>query len=102
VIGTLGALAIIPRWLDRPSYGPRLRPGELRASVASSRAARAYWAAEEAASRGNCETADKAWATGEWYRMQAAERQQRGDQTGGDLRPAVRNARSEIRRCRRA
>lgn len=102
LIGAIGALMFIPRLLDRPSPGPRLLRGELRASEASARAAKAYWAAEEAAARGNCETADRAWATGEWYRIQADERRQRGDNTGIDLRSDIRAAREEMRRCRSA
>lgn len=100
VLGIISALSLIPRWLSRPTYGPRLQPGELRASDASSRASRAYWAAEEAASRGNCEIAEKAWIVGEKFRAQAEERAARGDETGKDLRPAIRGARAEIRKCK--
>ena len=100
LIGTIGAFSLIPRWFGKPTYGPRLLPGEMKASQSSSLAARAYWVAEEAASRGSCKIADKAWTTAELYRSQAAERRRRGDQTGVDLRSAVRNARTEIRKCR--
>ena len=100
VLGAISALSLIPRWLDRPTYGPRLLPGELRASDASRGASKAYWAAEEAASRGNCQIARKAWIVGEKFRAQAEERASRGDETGRDLRSAVRGARAELRRCK--
>ncbi len=100
LLGAISALSLIPRWLGRPTYGPRLLPGELRASDASSQASRAYWAAEEAASRGNCKTAEKAWIVGEKFRAEAEERTARGDETGRDLRSAIRGARDELRRCK--
>jgi len=100
-LGSLGLILGIPRLVARrPTYGPRLKPGELTAGQASSRASDAYWAAEENAFRGNCSIARKAFEVGEYYRSQARERELRGDNTGAPLREAVRNARDEIRRCR--
>lgn len=100
-IGSIGLIMSIPRLVARrPTYGPRLRSGELTAGQAAQRAADAYWAAEEGATRGNCDIAHRAFQVGEYFRSQAEERGLRGDRTGRDLRDAVRNARTEIRRCR--
>lgn len=100
VLGSVGLILSIPRLVARrPTYGPRLRPGELTASQAAWRASNAYWAAEEGAARGNCRIARRAFEVGEHFRSRAEERGLRGDQTGRDLRNAVRNARAEIRRC---
>ena len=100
-IGTVGFILSIPRIVARrPTYGPRLEPGELTAGQASSKAADAYWAAEEGAARGKCKPAYKAFAAAERFRVHAEEREQRGDRTGRDLRDEIRNARAELRRCR--
>ena len=100
-VGTLGFILSIPRIVARrPTYGPRLQPGELTAGQASQKAADAYWAAEEDAARGKCKKAYKAFAAAEKHRMQAEEREARGDRTGRDLRDEIRNARAELRRCR--
>lgn len=99
-IGSIGLIMSIPRLVARrPTYGPRLRSGELTAGQAAQRAADAYWAAEEGAARGNCQIAQRAFEVGEHFRTQAEEREMRGDHTGRDLKNAVRNARAEIRRC---
>lgn len=104
ILAFIGGASVIllslPRLLAaRPTYGPRLKKGELKASEASQKAADAYWAAEEAASRGSCDIAHRAWTVGERFRAAAEERAGRGDQTGRNLKPAVRAARKELQKC---
>jgi hypothetical protein len=98
-LGGLGAFLSIPALLARrPTYGPRLEPGELKAGKAASLAEKNYWQAEQSAAKGDCNKAALAWSKAEGYRRMARERAAKGDRTGYDLREAVREARDEIRR----
>lgn len=102
VLGGVSALLSIPALFARmPTYGPRLAPGELKAGEASSRAEQSYWRAERLAVRGACREARRAWGKAEAYQQMARARAAKGDRTGRDVRDAIRQARDEIRRCRR-
>jgi hypothetical protein len=101
-LGGLGAFLSIPALLARrPTYGPRLEPGEIKAGEATAKAEGEYWKAERLAARGACAGASRAWKKAEAYREMARKRAAKGDRTGGDLRDPIRNARDEIRRCQR-
>lgn len=85
--------------LKRPSYGPRLKPGEVTGARASELAAKAYWRAEQAAYEGQCRAAKLAFEGGEKRRHDLEERAAHGDETSRDVRQSYRAARKAIRRC---
>jgi hypothetical protein len=102
VLGGISALLSIPKLVaQHPTYGPRLAPGELKAGEATKKAEGQYWKAERLAARGACRQASRAWDKAEAYREMARARAAKGDRTAGDLRGAIRQARDELRRCRR-
>jgi len=101
-LSTLGVLSLIllPRLISRmPAPGPRLKPGELKAADASTRAEQEYWNAESAAARNSCSMARRHFDKAEDYRHMAEKRGKQGDRTGRDLRSAIRHARQEMRKC---
>jgi hypothetical protein len=101
VLGGLTAILGIPAlFARRPTYGPRLQPGELKAGEASAQAEKNYWEAEQAAARGQCSQATRSWQKARAYHHMAKQRAAKGDRTGRDLRESIREAREEIRRCR--
>lgn len=102
LLGALGALYTFERLirLYPPPSGPRVRPGELKGKHASGRAAQAYWAAENAAVRGQCREARTLFARGERYREMSEDRAARGDQTTRDVRGSQRIARAEVKACK--
>lgn len=101
LLGVLGLIYAVDQFtrLFPPSYGPRLRPGELTAEGYSSRAVTAYWKAENASARGECDAASHLFETGEYYRRKAEARAARGDHTAKDIRGSQRVARDELRTC---
>jgi len=102
-VGSLGTLFffVLPRTFNRrPTYGPRLKKGEVTAGEAASEAEAALWKAEEAAAEGQCDVARRNLAKADIYRHMLKVRTAKGDRTGRSIRDAVRNARKEMRRCR--
>lgn len=103
VLGALGALYAFERLISLfpPPVGPRLKTGEVYGREATARAARAYWEAENAASRGRCDVAKGFFAKGEHFRTMAEDRAERGDQTTQDVRGSQRLARDALKLCQR-
>jgi hypothetical protein len=102
ILAALGVVYAADRLLTLfgPAPGPRVLPGELRGREATGRAAKAYWEAENAASKGLCSVARYHFETGERYRHMAEDRAARGDHTAGDVRASQRIARAELKSCK--